>query len=104
MARVPTLRPLLGARDTRTAMPAPKVAAPHYQTEEHRRWRAEVIRRAGTTCQACGRTGIRLFADHVVELRDGGAATDPANGQALCGACHTRKTAAARAARAARPR
>lgn len=37
-----------------------------------------------------------MFADHVVEVKDGGAKLDPANGQCLCGSCHTRKTAAAR--------
>ncbi len=99
MARLPTLRPRLAARDTRTVMPAPKAAAAHYQTAEHAAWRASVIARAGGACQHCGRSGVRLFADHVIELRDGGALLDPANGQALCGACHSRKTAAARAAR-----
>lgn len=38
----------------------------------------------------------RLFADHIVELKDGGAPFDVANGQALCGAHHTLKTAAER--------
>ena len=42
-----------------------------------------------------------MFADHRVELRDGGAALDPDNGQCLCGSCHTRKTLAARSARIA---
>lgn len=95
----------LGTLDTRIARPAPKQADPHYHTPEHQRWRAEVIRRAGGMCQApgCGRTGIRLFADHVVELQDGGSPTDPANGQALCGSCHTAKTARARAARMVQP-
>ena len=41
----------------------------------------------------------RLFADHIKELRDGGAPFDPANGQCLCGAHHTHKTVQARANR-----
>lgn len=77
----------------------PKQVDPHYITPEHRAWRADVIRRAGGHCVDCGATGKRLYADHVVELRDGGAAFDPANGQARCGGCHTRKTFRARAAR-----
>lgn len=98
------LRPNLAIADTRIARPPAKTADPHYQTPEHRAWRAEVIRRAGGRCQepGCGRREPRMFADHVVELRDGGAALDPANGQCLCGSCHTRKTIAARTARMAR--
>ena len=104
-SRLTCLGPRLRPSDTRTSRPAPKVAAAHYQTDAHQQWRSDVIRRAGGMCQApgCSRTGTRLFADHVIELRDGGAALDLANGQALCGSCHTRKTAAARAARQARP-
>lgn len=86
---------------------APRVAVPpkqvdaHYQTDEHKAWRAWVIRRAGGACQGpgCGKRGERLFADHIKELRDGGAPFDLTNGQALCGACHTRKTNEARKAR-----
>jgi len=83
------------------AKPAPKVVDPHYHTPEHQRWSRAVIARAGGRCQGkgCGRSGVRLFADHIVELRDGGAPFDLANGQALCGACHARKTAAMRAER-----
>jgi nitrite reductase/ring-hydroxylating ferredoxin subunit len=43
-----------------------------------------------------------MFADHIVEVKDGGAKFDLANGQCLCGSCHTRKTAAARAQRMGR--
>lgn len=81
----------------------PKVVDPHYRTDEHRVWAAEVMRRARYQCQApgCrkGRPDHRLYADHIVELKDGGAAFDPANGQALCASHHTAKTMAARAAR-----
>ena len=101
MSRLKALRPALSQADTRAAAPEPKAADPHYSSPEHRAWRDTVMRRAGGMCQwpGCGRTGVRLFADHIVELQDGGAPTDPGNGQALCGACHARKTAAARARR-----
>lgn len=107
--RLRNMAPRLVVLDPRLARPSPKVADPHYHSPEHKAWRAEVMRRSHGQCQdpQCrtpnrGR-GRRLFADHVRELRDGGAPFDPANGMALCGACHTRKTAAARAARQARP-
>jgi uncharacterized protein YfaQ (DUF2300 family) len=46
--------------------------------------------------QPCGRKEPRMFADHVVEIRDGGAPFDTANGQCLCGSHHTLKTNAER--------
>jgi 5-methylcytosine-specific restriction protein A len=102
--RLTMLRPRVETVDLRIAAPPAKVAASIYGTAEHAEWRRIVIKRAegrcqALTCQAPGRRASRLFADHIVELRDGGDPFDPANGQALCGACHTRKTAAARAAR-----
>ena len=106
MTRAPTLRtlrPSLAMLDVRVATSGPKQVDPYYLSPEHKAWRALVISRADGRCQDANceqpeRRG-RLFADHVKELRDGGSATDPANGMALCGACHSRKTAAARRAR-----
>jgi 5-methylcytosine-specific restriction enzyme A len=46
----------------------------------------------------------RMFADHVIELRDGGAQFDPANGQCLCGPHHLMKTAQTRRDRLAASR
>ena len=37
-----------------------------------------------------------MFADHIVERKDGGADLDPRNGQCLCGRHHTMKTAQTR--------
>lgn len=107
MTRLRMVAPRIAVVDTRRAPPLPKTVDPHYQTPEHQAWRAEVIRRAHGRCQdpLCRtphRTGIRLFADHVVELKDGGAPFDPANGLARCGSCHTRKTNEERAKRMAR--
>ncbi len=102
MATLRMLSSRIARHDTRTALPPPKQPDPHYSSTAHRTWRAAVIARAGHACQRCGRRGVRLFADHIVELRDGGAALDVTNGQALCGACHTTKTVAVRAARMAR--
>ena len=60
------------------------------------RWhtlRMAVLERDGYACRACGARGCRLEVDHVqpVRLRPD-LAYAPGNLQALCTACHTRKT------------
>lgn len=84
----------------------PKKADAIYKTPEFREWREIVIARAGRRCEweGCGRAERRMFADHIVELKDGGAKFDPANGQCLCGSHHTLKTAAERRKRMERQR
>jgi 5-methylcytosine-specific restriction enzyme A len=98
----PLARPLYGGltKPTRVA----KSRSINTNSADHVRWRDVVLGRAGWQCQAidggvrCDKRAPthRLFADHVVELADGGAALDPANGQALCGSHHTAKTMLAR--------
>jgi len=81
-----------------------KTVDPWYLSTEHRQWRNLVIKRASGRCQAlehgqrCTRAAPRhrMFADHITEVRDGGAPLDPANGQCLCGEHHSSKTAQAR--------
>lgn len=92
--------------DLRSANPIAKRADPELLTPEHRAWRQHVLRAAGYRCQAiedgkrCHVSApARLFADHIIERKDGGAALDPRNGQCLCGKHHTDKTIAARAKR-----
>lgn len=75
----------------------------HYRSAEHKAWAKAVIRRANGMCQgrlpngkACGKDTGRMFADHIIELRDDGAPFDVNNGQCLCASCHTRKTLEAR--------
>jgi len=80
---------------------------PHYLSDEHKAWREQVLRNAGSRCewiendQRCTKAAPhhRMFADHIKERQDGGDPLDPANGQCLCGAHHTRKSAHARAQR-----
>lgn len=99
MAKLSMLKPRVATIDTSIARLPPKEVAEHYTTPEHRAWSRKIIERARGMCQRCGRNGTRLFADHIIELKDGGASLDLANGQALCGSCHTRKTVAERVRR-----
>lgn len=106
-----TIAPLIGHRwDSRALKPEAKAAEPFYFSKEYRRWRQAVVARAGRQCQwldhgrRCHRAEPehRMFADHVVELRDGGKPYDVANGQCLCGRHHTLKTMRVRATRMGR--
>ncbi len=105
MTRIRILGPRVGTARTQVR-PMPKQADPHYATPEHKAWSAAVFKRAGGRCQAPGCTKAwpehRMFADHIAERSDGGADFDPSNGQLLCGAHHSAKTARARAVRAGR--
>ena len=91
----------LSVIDTRIAAPAPKKADPFYLSPAWRTLMRKLTASRGSVCQQCGREGVRLFGDHIHELKDGGAALDPSNIKLLCGSCHTKKTAQVRAARMA---
>ncbi len=90
------------------AAPAVKRAADFYGSAEWKALVAKVIKARGRRCQDVNcRTphrgqGRRIYADHIHELRDGGAPLDERNIFLRCGPCHMRKTAAVREARAAR--
>jgi 5-methylcytosine-specific restriction enzyme A len=91
-SRVPTLKPGLRTLAGRSLPVEGKQPVQHIRNLEHVAWREAVLRRAGHACEICGRTNTRLFADHIQEVKDGGSLLDLANGQCLCGACHTKKT------------
>lgn len=108
MPKLGTLKPRLSTLDTRTVKVEPRTWAHRKATEPNMgfysspEWRAlrdRLLRERGRRCQDCGRTGTRIFCDHVVELNDGGNGLDEANVRLRCGSCHTRKTADARARR-----
>lgn len=99
MARLKCLPPTVRSASVAVAKVPPKVADETYRTPEHRAWSAAVIARAGHTCERCGRSGVRMFADHIIEVKDDGAPLDRKNGQCLCGSCHSLKTAEERAKR-----
>lgn len=97
----------IGTLSGRSVSPPPKAVDPFYLSPEYVRWREAVFARAGGRCEVVER-GVRcakaapahrMFADHVVEVKDGGARFDPDNGELKCGAHHSRKTALARARR-----
>lgn len=98
--KLPTLGSKMPILPGYSAPLAPKVAEPLYRSPEFATWRRAVLQRAGGQCQhpGCGERR-RLYADHIVEVKDGGARFDPANGQALCAAHHNRKTAIERTKR-----
>jgi hypothetical protein len=102
------LQPVLRKADTRTVAAPAKVKDTVYDSPEFIRWRSAVLRRAGYRCEALDHRGYRcskarphdrLYADHIVELSDGGSLTDPRNGQCLCASHHQVKTQAERAKR-----
>lgn len=99
MPRLSMLGSRVGRVDTRAAKPPPKTVDPIYNDPRWRDLLARLIKERGKRCQKCGRTGTRIFGDHVIELKDGGEPFADDNVELLCGSCHTRKTNAVRAAR-----
>ena len=76
--------------------PAEKTTEPFYLTVQWRRFRDYYIG-LHPLCEQClieGRETSAQMVDHVVELKDGGNATDEANAMACCWKCHGIKTAA----------
>jgi len=60
---------------------------------QHEKWAKQVKARDGA-CQLRypGCTGAADEADHILNIKSGGARYDPANGQAACTHCHQIKT------------
>ena len=86
MPKLRSLAPLVRTIDTRIVRSPPKVKLPIYNSPEFIAWRAMVLV-AGYRCEAVDRYGHRceraaphhrIYADHIVELRDNGAPFDPA--------------------------
>lgn len=98
--------------DTRRIKPPKKAVDPFYVSPEWVALMAEVIAerapilmaRQGHLCEdvhckAKHWPGMRIFGDHIKELRDGGALLDKTNIMLRCGSSHSLKTAAQRARR-----
>lgn len=101
LPKLRTLAPLIRSYDTRTTKLPPKVKNAVYTTPQYRAWRAMVVARAGGRCEAVDKYGLRctkeqphhrMYADHIIELKDNGSLLDIANGQCLCAVHHERKT------------
>jgi 5-methylcytosine-specific restriction protein A len=107
MPKLRSLAPLVRVLDTRTVRPPPRQMDPVYNSPDFQRWRARVVERAGYRCEAidnghrCTKASPehRMYADHIIELRDGGQSFNLSNGQCLCASHHEIKTLAARAHR-----
>ena len=100
-----SLPSLLRHADTRTTRLPSKLPDAIYRTPEFQAWREVVVARAGHRCEAVDAYGYRcmraapqyrMYADHVIELRDNGEPFDLNNGQCLCRSHHEIKTIAAR--------
>jgi hypothetical protein len=95
-----TLGPLVRVHNTSTTRLPPKRMDAIYATPEFREWRAKIIARAGARCEAivnghrCTKAHPehRVYADHIIELKDGGSAFDLGNGQCVCASHHSIKT------------
>jgi len=99
MTRIKTIRVGLKPIDTRTVQPMKKKPDPFYVSAAWRKLMEELYAERGRTCEQCGRTSTRLFGDHIVELRDGGAPLDKSNVKIMCGSCHQKKSAIKRGER-----
>lgn len=98
VVRLIGLRPRLAARAPRLVA-APKRALADYRSPEWRALIARIIAKRGRQCERCGARGGRIYGDHKIELRDGGALLDENNVELLCAKCHGAKTEQAKRAR-----
>src|SRR5262249_39350159 len=107
MSRLRAFAPRLRTHTT-TRLKAPRSegsAHPLYGSREWRLLANRIKRERGNRCEdpehwpGHPRTGVRIYADHVVELSDGGAALDERNILLRCPRCHSRKTMIERAKR-----
>lgn len=100
----------------RVQLPRVKEADPFYLSPEWRefcrllkqeRWPMLLLTKGHCCedphCRADHRPGQRIFFDHIVELKDGGAQFDQDNVMGRCGSSHTSKTLRQRAIRLGAP-
>jgi hypothetical protein len=105
IARLAMLAPRLKALDPRIAHPPLKRVDPFYQSAEWTKLIAAIIAQRGRRCEDRDhdprrpREGIRIFGDHIVEMKDRGAPLDPRNILLRCSSCHQLKTNRERAQR-----
>lgn len=95
MGRLTTLGARVGALGPRVRPPV-KLADPFYQTRGWRQFASLIKSQRGYVCEECAHDGRKtpwlIHADHITEIKDGGAALDPLNIMLRCQPCHNRKT------------
>lgn len=95
---------------------SPRHSLDYWSTRVWGSLRVVVFERDEYVCQSCGRIGyhvghgpdgrfvrlgtVKVEADHIIELADGGEPWDVENVQTLCSECHKEKTADSRRVRA----
>ena len=72
------MRPALRSAELSIAKLPPKIAEPFYLTPKHRAWRAAVCEWPN-----CGQREPRMFADHIVERKDGETDFGPGSAYAV---------------------
>jgi hypothetical protein len=107
MMALKTLRSRLGVANTFSVKPPPKRGDPLYDTKEWRDLMRRLFAVRGRRCEDpnCPTPHgpwSRIYGDHIIELRDGGAPLDEGNVLLRCPTCHGAKTASERGRRAAR--
>ncbi len=97
-------RPMVRPANLSIARTSPKRTDAHYGSAEHAEWAEKVKKRDGYRCVDPDCKGPhypcqKVYADHIVEVKDGGAKFDVDNGITRCASSHTSKTNRERARR-----
>lgn len=85
--------------------PQSKQVDPFYTSPEWRSLMRHIKQVRGDRCQdpehrsEHPRSGVRIYGDHIIERKDGGAPLEASNVMLRCSPCHQRKTAAVRGQR-----
>ena len=108
MRRLKSLPPHVAKLDTSIAPLPPKESDPFYLSREWRALVAKIKRERGDVCEdphckGPHTPGQRIYADHIVEIQDGGAKLDATGILLRCARSHSLKTARERTKRTARP-
>lgn len=101
--KIRMLKPRLAELDLRTAREPAKTADRIYSSRQWLGLMASLKKTRGHKCEQCGSTSGRIYGDHIVELKDQGAAFEASNVRLLCASCHTLKTNQRRAQRLREP-